>query len=99
MWIKANKNITRSLVNQLKTIEEVYQNDKKFRFFYYSYRNNFNFEMELTKKCFPVVGERKFSPMDRSLRRELKSVFGNNNWFSTSKFKNAVEIKIVLEGM
>jgi two-component system osmolarity sensor histidine kinase EnvZ len=33
--------------------------------------------------------------MDRSLRRELKSVFGNDNyWFSTSKFKNAVEIKI-----
>ena len=33
--------------------------------------------------------------MDRSLRRELKSVFGNNNyWFNTSKFKNAVEIKI-----
>ena len=33
--------------------------------------------------------------MDRSLRRELKSSFGNNNyWFNTSKFKNAVEIKI-----
>ena len=31
-----------------------------------------------------VSGERKFSPMDRSLRRELKSTFGNNNyWFST----------------
>jgi two-component system osmolarity sensor histidine kinase EnvZ len=29
IWIKANKNITRSLVTQLKTIEEVYQNDKK----------------------------------------------------------------------
>ena len=40
-------------------------------------------------------GERRFSPMDRSLRRELKSVFGNKNyWFNTSKFKNAVEIKI-----
>ena len=26
---------------------------------------------------------------------ELKSTFGNNNyWFNTSKFKNAVEIKI-----
>jgi two-component system osmolarity sensor histidine kinase EnvZ len=33
--------------------------------------------------------------MDRSLRRELKSAFGNNNyWFNTSKFKNAVEIRI-----
>tara|TARA_B100000963_G_scaffold349699_1_gene359055 strand:- start:2846 stop:3883 length:1038 start_codon:yes stop_codon:yes gene_type:complete len=44
-------------------------------------------------------GERKFSPMDRSLRRELKSAFGNNNyWFNTSKFKNAVEIKILSRG-
>ena len=33
--------------------------------------------------------------MDRSLRRELKSVFGNNNyWFTSSKYQNAVEIKI-----
>ena len=28
IWIKANKNITRSLVAQLKAIEEVYQNRK-----------------------------------------------------------------------
>ena len=36
--------------------------------------------------------------MDRSLRRELKSTFGNTNyWFNTSKFKNAVEIKIKSE--
>ena len=33
--------------------------------------------------------------MERSLRRELKSVFGPENyWFNTSKYKNAVEIKI-----
>ncbi len=97
VWIKANKNITRSLVNQLKAIEEVYQNDKKnLDFFTDSYKNNFNFEIGINQEAFPDnSGERKFSPMDRSLRRELKSVFGNNNyWFSTSKFKNAVEIKI-----
>ena len=97
IWIKANKNITRSLVNQLKTIEEVYQNDKKnLDFFTDSYKNNFNFEIGINQQVFPGhSGERKFSPMDRSLRRELKSVFGNNNyWFNTSKFKNAVEIKI-----
>ena len=29
IWIKANKNTTRALVAQLKTIEQVYQNDKK----------------------------------------------------------------------
>ncbi len=97
IWIKANKNITRSLVAQLKAIEEVYQNDKKnLDFFTDSYKNNFNFEIGVTQDVFPkITGERKFSPMDRSLRRELKSTFGNSNyWFSTSKFKNAVEIKI-----
>ncbi len=100
IWIKANKNTTRSLVAQLKTIEEVYQNDKKnLDFFTDSYKNNFNFEIGIKQDRLPnISGERKFSPMDRSLRRELKSTFGNNNyWFSTSKFKNAVEIKIKSE--
>ena len=97
IWIKVNKNITKSLVTQLKTIQEVYTNDKKnLDFFTDSYKNNFNFEIGISQEVFPSEsGERKFSPMDRSLRRELKSTFGNNNyWFSTSKFKNAVEIKI-----
>jgi two-component system osmolarity sensor histidine kinase EnvZ len=97
IWIKANKNITRSLVAQLKTIQEVYTNDKKnLDFFTDSYKNNFNFEIGVSRELFPITtGERRFSPMDRSLRRELKSAFGNNNyWFNTSKFKQAVEIKI-----
>ena len=97
VWIKANKNTTRSLVAQLKTIEEVYKNDKSnLDFLTDSYKNNFNFEIGINKDGFPnISGERKFSPMDRSLRRELKSTFGNNNyWFNTSNFKNAVEIKI-----
>ena len=97
IWIKVNKNITKSLVTQLKTIQEFYTNDKKnLDFFTDSYKNNFNFEIGISQEIFPSEsGERKFSPMDRSLRRELKSTFGNNNyWFSTSKFKNAVEIKI-----
>jgi two-component system, OmpR family, osmolarity sensor histidine kinase EnvZ len=97
IWIKANKNLTRSLVTQLKTIQEVYSNDKKnLDFFTDSYKNNFNFEVSVNKEIFPdSSGERKFSPMDRSLRRELKSIFGNKNyWFNTSKFKNAVIIKI-----
>ena len=97
IWIKANKNSTRSLVAQLKTVQEVYTNDKKnLDFFTDSYKNNFNFEIGINQEVFPgTSGERKFSPMDRSLRRELKSSFGNNNyWFNTSKFKNAIEIKI-----
>ena len=98
IWIKANKNITRSLVAQLKAIDEVYQNDKSnLDFLTDSYKNNFNFEIGINQEIFPNnSGERRFSPMDRSLRRELKSTFGNNNyWFNTSKFKNAVEIKIL----
>jgi two-component system osmolarity sensor histidine kinase EnvZ len=97
IWIKVNKNITRSLVAQLKTIQKVYSNDKKnLDFFTDSYKNNFNFEIGISQEIFPnTLVKRKFSPMDRSLRRELKSAFGNNNyWFNTSKFKNAVEIKI-----
>ena len=36
--------------------------------------------------------------MDRSLRRELKSVFGYGNyWFNALKYKNAVEIKVQAE--
>ncbi len=100
IWIKANKNTTRALVAQLKTIVEVYQNDNKnLDFFTDSYKNNFNFEIGINQNKFPSIsGERRFSPMDRSLRRELKSSFGNNNyWFSTSSFKNAVEIKIKSE--
>ena len=97
IWIKANKTITRSLVAQLKTVRDVYlNNNDSLDFFTDSYENNFNFEIGINKDPFPVYsGERKFSPMDRSLRRELKSSFGNNNyWFNTSNFKNAVEIKI-----
>ena len=97
IWIKANKNTTRSLVAQLKTIQEIYTNDKtNLDFFTDSYKNNFNFEIGISQEIFPrTSGERRFSPMDRSLRRELKSIFGNSNyWFNTSKFKNAVEIKI-----
>ena len=100
IWIKANKNITRSLVSQLKTIQDVYTNNKdNLDFFTDSYKNNFNFEIDINNNPFPLSsGERKFSPMDRSLRRELKSAFGNNNYFfNTSKFRNAVEIKLKLE--
>ena len=37
----------------------------------------------------------RFSPMDRSLRRELKSAFGNKNyWFNTTKYKEVVEVRV-----
>ena len=100
IWIKANKNITRSLVSQLKIIQNLYLNNRNnLDFFTDSYRNNFNFEIDINSKPFPKYsGERRFSPMDRSLRRELKSAFGNNTyWFNTLKFKDVVLIKIKVE--
>ena len=97
IWIKANKGMTRLLVAELKTLHDVYNNDKDtIEFLTDRYKNNFNFEINISKESLPkITGERKFSPMDRSLRRELKSVFGNDNyWFSTSNYKRAVEVKI-----
>jgi len=97
IWIKANKGMTRSLVAELKTLHDVYNNNKdNINFLTDSYKNNFDFEIDIQKDKLPKISaERKFSPMDRSLRRELKSVFGNNNyWFNSTKYKRAVEIKI-----
>ncbi len=97
IWIKVNKGMTRSLVAELKTLHDIYNNDgANLDYLTDSYKNNFRFEIYIKKEKFPSVSaERKFSPMDRSLRRELKSVFGSGNyWFNTSKYKDAVEIKI-----
>ena len=68
IWIKANKNVTRSLVSQLKTIQDVYLTNRgNLEFFTDSYKNNFNFEIDINNNLFPSSsGERRFSPMDRS---------------------------------
>ena len=50
IWIKANKSVTRSLVSQLKTVQDVYINNKdNLDFFTDSYKNNFNFEIGIIK--------------------------------------------------
>ncbi len=98
LWIKANKGMTRSLVSEIHTLYDVYTNpdmgqkqtiinlyNKNFDFFI-----NFKQEESMPK----VLQERWFSPMDRSLRRELKSVFGSSYWFDTTSYKEVVEIKI-----
>ena len=101
IWIKVNKGMTRSVVAELKTLQDIYNNDaNNLDYLTDSYKNNFRFEVYITKEKFPSVSaERRFSPMDRSLRRQLKSVFGSGNyWFNTSKYKNAVEIKLKAGG-
>ena len=38
--------------------------------------------------------ERWFSPIDRSLRRELKAAFGSSYWFDTTTYKEVVDLRI-----
>ena len=97
IWIKANKGMTRSLVAELKTLTDIYDKyDQEADFLTKIYKKNFNFVVNIKKEKLPKIDtERKFSPMDRSLRRELKSTFGNENyWFNTIKYKDVVEVRI-----
>ena len=97
VWIKANKGMTRALVAELKLLNDFYSDNKiNIDFLTDSYKNNFNFEIGINQEIFPSnSGERRFSPMDRSLRRELKSTFGNDNyWFNTVNYLDIVEVRI-----
>jgi two-component system osmolarity sensor histidine kinase EnvZ len=98
IWIKANKGLTRSLVGELKTLSDVYTGEDQEQIDYLTeqFKHNFDFIINIKDEKLPSVsGERKYSPMDRSLRRELKSVFGSSNyWFNTVAYENVVEIKV-----
>ncbi len=97
IWIKANKGMTRSLVGELKTLVDIYNNyGEEAEFLTNIYKKNFNYVININEEDLPKIeSERRFSPMDRSLRRELKSTFGNNNyWFITNKYKDVVEVRI-----
>ena len=58
-------------------------------------KKNFDFVINSVGEEFPdEIFERRFSPMDRSLRRELKSTFGNDNyWFNTVNYLDIVEVQ------
>ena len=45
---------------------------------------------EFTEK----LEERWYSPIDRSLRRELKPVFGNSYWFDSTTYKEVIDLRI-----
>ena len=97
IWIKANKGMTRSLVSEIVTIIDFYnnENEKNKKIITDLYNQNFNFSIRfLEEETLPKIrGERWFSPMDRSLRRELKSQF-NEYWFNTTTYKEVIDLRI-----
>ena len=98
LWIKANKGMTRSLVGEVKTMFDVYTqgNKENQKLIIDLYNKNFDFVVVFKKdELLPEKKvERWFSPMDRSLRRDLKSVFGSSYWFDTTTYKELVELRI-----
>jgi two-component system osmolarity sensor histidine kinase EnvZ len=98
LWIKTNKGMTRALVGEIKTFITAYDNGK--------YNNNdlsglfsvyldLNVEFKKDTLFEKPLKERWFSPIDRTLRRELKSIIGYGNyWFDTTNYKELIHINI-----
>ena len=98
LWIKTNKGMTRALVNEINTFIEVYKNDSYDK---KEIANLFSIYLDLNIKFIQdenfnyVYDERWFSPLDRALRRELKSRFTNEGyWFNTTSYKELVDLRI-----
>ena len=98
LWIKTNKGMTRALVNEIKTFIEVYNNenyDKSEITNLFSVYQDLNIEFVQDKKFNFRYDERWFSPIDRTLRRELKSRFGlEEYWFNTTNYKELIDLRI-----
>ncbi len=98
LWIKANRGMTSSLVSEIRTLYDIYTNPDmgQKQTIINLYNKNFDFYISFKKnKLLPTKKiERWYSPMDRSLRRELKPVFGNSYWFNTTAYKEIVELRI-----
>ena len=96
LWIKTNKGMTRALIGEIKFFIEAYDNeqynkDSLTKLFSDTQNIKANY---VPHKMMPLDDfERWFSPMDRTLRRELKSKF-NNYWFDTTTFKESIDLKI-----
>jgi len=98
LWIKTNKGMTRALVNEIKTFIEVYSNDnydKNEITNLFSIYQDLNIELFQNKNFNYIYDERWFSPIDRTLRRELKSRFKNEEyWFNTTSYKELIDLRI-----
>ena len=98
LWIKTNKGMTRALVSEIKTYIEVYRNDnydKDEITNLFSVYQDLNIEFIQDKDFNYSYDDRWFSPLDRTLRRELKSSFGNIDfWYDTTSYKELVDLRI-----
>jgi len=98
IWIKANKGMTESLVSEIKTLFDVYRanNKNNAKFLIAVYKKNFNFVINVKKneELPKTRSDRRFSPMDRSLRREMKPIFGSEYWFDTVTYIDLVDLRI-----
>jgi two-component system, OmpR family, osmolarity sensor histidine kinase EnvZ len=98
LWIKTNQGMTRALVNEINTFIKVYNNDnydKDEITNLFSVYQDLNIEFIKDEKFNYIYDERWFSPLDRTLRRELKSRFSNEvYWFNTTSYKELVDLRI-----
>ena len=98
LWIKTNKGMTKALMNEINTFiviydDEIYKKDEIVNLF--SIYQDLNIEFIEDDSFNFNFDERWFSPIDRTLRRELKSIFGSNNyWFDTTSYKELIDIRI-----
>ena len=97
LWIKTNKGMTKSLVSEIYTFIEAYKNEENYNkekltdLYYQNFQLNIKY---IENESMPILkNERWFSPIDRTLRRELKSKF-NNYWFDTLSYKEMIIVKI-----
>ena len=98
LWIKTNKGMTKALVNEINTFievydDEIYKKDEITNLF--SIYQNLNIQFIEDKNFDYSYDERWFSPIDRTLRRELKAIFGTNKfWFDTINYKELIDLRI-----
>ncbi len=97
LWIKTNKGLTRALVGEINTIIDIYNNENEYNKKKLTdlYNQNFNFSIRFLEntKLPDIKVERWFSPMDRTLRRELKPKI-NEFWFNTTSYKEVIDLRI-----
>ena len=98
LWIKTNKGMTRALVNEIKTFIEAYSNDKFDKdeiTNLFSVYQDLNIEFIQDENFNYKYDERWFSPIDRTLRRELKSSFADTLfWYDSTNYKELVDLRI-----